>query len=415
MLAKSALLLLRSLLSAFRLALRAVARSKLRAALTVLGILIGVAAVVTVTALGTGARERIANQIEDFGSNSLFVFPQPTQVSGAKQKSTGRLTEADGRAILREATSVGAITGYMETQAQVVAADKNASTTVMGGSRDYLVVRKFTVDKGRMWTDVEERTKAKVVLLGSTVKDNLFPDDDPVGAFVRIGRYPFRVIGVLAKKGPSPFGDDQDDRVMMPAGSYRARVRPMGAGRVDSLLVSATSPDTVERATQQIDAILRQRHHIDELHEPDFRIRTQAEFRAAQEQIYGVLSLLLVSVAAISLFVGGIGVMNIMLVSVTERTREIGIRMAIGAREADILLQFLVEAVVLALIGGIVGTFVGIGGIFGLSKALEWPMTLPIQALTLALGTSAAIGVVFGFLPARRAARLDPIDALRQE
>jgi putative ABC transport system permease protein len=407
--------LFRSLLSALRLALRSVARSKLRAALTVLGILIGVAAVVTVTALGTGARERIGKQIEDFGSNSLFVFPQPTQVSGAKQKGTGRLTEADGKAILRDATSVAAITGYMETQAQVVAAEKNTATVVMGGSRDYLVVRKFSVDKGRMWTETEERVKAKVVLLGATVKENLFPGMDPVGSYVRIGRYPFQVIGVLAKKGPSPFGDDQDDRVMMPAGSYRSRVRPMGAGRVDSLLVSASSPETVDRAVTQIDAILRQRHHIDEFHEPDFRIRTQAEFRETQEQVYGVLSLLLVSVAAISLFVGGIGVMNIMLVSVTERTREIGIRMAIGASEADILTQFLVEAVVLALIGGLAGTVLGIGAIFGISLALEWPMHLPVTALLLALGTSAAIGVVFGFLPARRAARLDPIDALRQE
>jgi putative ABC transport system permease protein len=247
------------------------------------------------------------------------------------------------------------------------------------------------------------------------VVENLFGNQDPIGAVLRIGRHPYRVIGVLAPKGPSPFGEDQDDRVIVPGSTFRARVRPAGFDRVDMLIASASSANTVERAQRQIEQILRQRHRIVDPEPPDFAVRTQDEFKKTQEGIYAVLSVLLLSVAAISLFVGGIGVMNIMLVSVTERTREIGVRMAIGAREGDILLQFLVEAVVLSLLGGLAGTGLAIGGIYAFSKALEWPMRLPGEALLLALGTSLFIGVIFGFLPARRAARLDPIEALRQD
>jgi len=401
--------------SALRLALRAVARAKLRAALTVLGILIGVAAVVLVTALGTGARERIGQQIEDMGSNTLYVFPQATQSSGAKSKALGRLTERDGRAILRDALSVVALAPFSSTQAQVVFGDKNVATTIMGSNLSYFAVRKFEVARGSAWTEADERAKTKAVVLGSRVAENLFGNQDPIGAVIRIGRHPYRVLGVMAPKGPSPFGEDQDDRIVLPSSTFRARVRPSGVDRVDMLIASASSAQTVERAQQQIESILRQRHGVVDPDPPDFGVRTQAEFRQTQEAIYNVLSVLLLSVAAISLFVGGIGVMNIMLVSVTERTREIGIRMAIGAREGDILLQFLTEAIVLSLLGGLAGTLLAVGAIYAFSIALEWPMRLPPEALLLALGTSLAIGIVFGFLPARRAARLDPIEALRQD
>ncbi|MCS6898671.1 MAG: ABC transporter permease [Myxococcales bacterium] len=401
--------------AAVKLALRAVARAKLRASLTVLGILIGVAAVVLVTALGTGARERIAQQIEEMGSNTLYIFPQPTQTSGAKSKGVGRLTEADGRAILREATSVVALAPFSSTQAQVVFGDRNTATTIMGSNLSYFAVRKFTVARGSPWTEADERSKAKVVILGVRVVEHLFGNQDPIGAVVRIGRHPYRVIGVLAPKGPSPFGEDQDDRIILPGSTFRARVRPAGVDRVDMLIASASSAETVGRAQQQIEQILRQRHGIVDPEPADFTVRTQAEFRRTQEGIYAILSTLLLSVAAVSLFVGGIGVMNIMLVSVTERTREIGIRMAIGAREGDILLQFLVEAIVLSLLGGLAGTLLALGAIHGFRKVLDWPMRLPSQALLLALVTSLGIGVVFGFLPARRAARLDPIEALRQD
>jgi putative ABC transport system permease protein len=406
---------IRTMMAALRLAFRAVARSKLRASLTVLGILIGVAAVVLVTALGTGARERIAQQIEDMGSNTLYIFPQPTQTSGAKSKGLGRLTEADGRAILRDAPSVVGLAPFSSTQAQVVFGDRNTATTLMGSNLSYFPVRKFAVARGSAWTEADERSKAKVVILGVRVVEHLFGNQDPIGAVVRIGRHPYRVIGVLAPKGPSPFGEDQDDRILLPGSTFRARIRPAGVDRVDMLIASASSAETVERAQRQIEQILRQRHSIVDPEPADFAIRTQAEFRRTQEGIYMILSALLLSVAAVSLFVGGIGVMNIMLVSVTERTREIGIRMAIGAQEGDILLQFLVEAVVLSLLGGLAGTLLALGAIYGFSKALEWPMRLPSEALLLALATSVSIGVVFGFLPARRAARLDPIEALRQD
>jgi putative ABC transport system permease protein len=403
--------------NALALAFAAIVRGKARAALTVLGILIGVAAVVIVTALGTGVKDRIERQIKSLGSNIIFVFSQPNQSSGARaaRGAAGRLTEADGRAILREASSVAAVVGYLQAQAQVVAGDKNASTMVAGTSRSYLAVRGFTLAAGSNITETDERLKSKVCLLGNTVKENLFGAEDAVGKIVRIGRYPFRVVGVLAVKGQTPNGDDQDDRIVMPAGTFRARILPTAPGRVHVLMASATDEHTVGRATAQIESILRQRHGIDPERDPDFGIRTQAEFLKKQEEILGTLRALLVGIALVALGVGGIGVMNVMLVSVTERTREIGIRMAIGAREADVRFQFLVEAVALCLAGGLVGTLVGLGAIYAFSRALGWSMMLPPAALALALATSFGTGIFFGFWPAQRASRLDPIDALRHE
>jgi putative ABC transport system permease protein len=399
------------------LALVAIARAKVRAALTVLGILIGVAAVVIVTALGTGVKERIRSQIQSLGSNVIYVFPQSNQRSGARgaRGGGGRLTEGDGRAIAREATSVLAVVPFLQTQAQVVAAEKNVSTNVVASSRRYLEVRGFALSTGANFNDADERVKAKVCLLGSTVKENLFGASDAVGQIVRIGRYPFRVVGVLATKGQLPSGEDQDDRVVMPASTFRSRVLPTAPGRVHTLLVSATDPFTVGRASAQIESILRQRHRIAPEDEPDFGIHTQAEFLKTQEQIFDTLQTLLIGIALVSLGVGGIGVMNIMLVSVTERTREIGIRMALGAREGDVRFQFLVEAVTLCILGGLLGTLVGLSAIYALSRALGWSMLLPPEALVVALGTSFGTGIVFGFWPAHRASRLDPIVALRHE
>ena len=406
---------MRTLLAAVRLALRAIARSKLRSALTVLGILIGVAAVVVAVALGTGVRKRVLGEISSLGANTIYIFPQATQSSGARRKDTGRLTEADGAALLKEATSVVAVTPFSSISVHVVAGDRNAATQVMGVTRNYWEVRGFTFAKGQSFTEADEQLKAKVVVLGETARENLFGVEEALGQYVRIGRYPYRVIGVLEKKGQSPFGEDQDDRVIMSIGSFRSRVLPSGPGRVHMLLASASDERTVDRATAQIEEILRQRHGIDPDDEPDFVIRTQAEFRRSQEAIFDVLTALLSSIAAVSLLVGGIGVMNIMLVSVTERTREIGIRMAIGAGEWDILVQFLVEAVTLSLFGGLVGLAVGLGLIRVLIDALGWSMELPLSAVAMAIGTSAGIGIIFGFLPARRAARMDPITALRHE
>ncbi|MGK4002005.1 ABC transporter permease [Sorangium sp. So ce1036] len=406
---------MKGLLAAVRLALRAIVRSKLRAALTVLGILIGVAAVVVVVALGTGVRNQILGELSGLGANSIYIFPQSTQASGLKRRDSARLSEADGAAILEESISVAELSPFSSTSMQIVAGEANVATQVMGVTRSYFSILSYTVDEGEGWTEADEQLKTKVCVIGETVRENLFGAGEAVGQYIRIGKHPFRVIGVLTKKGQSPFGEDQDDRLLMPIGSFRSRVVPSAPGKVQMLIAAATSELTVDRAVAQIEGILRQRHEIAPEDEPDFVIRTQAEFRASQEQILGTLTMLLSSIAAVSLLVGGIGVMNIMLVSVTERTREIGIRMAIGASEDDILVQFLVEAITLSVIGGVMGLGAGLGLIQILAGALGWSMTLPPSAIVVAVGTSAAIGIVFGFFPARRAARLDPIQALRHE
>lgn len=399
------------------LALRAIARNPLRASLTVLGILIGVAAVVTVTALAAGARDSVSSQIQSLGTNAIMIAPQNSNVSGARSLTgTGpRLTEEDARAIVREAVSVRTAAPILRARAQVIAGDKNCSTQIIGSTRAFLEVRNWKVDTGAVWEEHDEQAKAKVVLIGNTVRKRVFPAEDPVGKTVRIGRYAYRVVGVLETKGEAPIGGDQDDIVLMPIGSMRSRVIRTPPGMVGMMLVSATGAETTDNAVRQVDGILRQRHRIPEGREPDFWIRTQKEFQATQAAIYGFLTVLLVGIATISLVVGGIGVMNIMLVSVAERTREIGIRMAIGARERDIRSQFLTEAVVLALTGGLAGTGVGLAAIAALGRALEWPMSLDPVSLALALTASGLTGVIFGFFPARRASKLDPIVALRHE
>jgi putative ABC transport system permease protein len=407
----------RALFGGAVLAMRAIVRNPLRASLTVLGILIAVASVVTVDALGAGGRDHVSKQIDALGSNFVLVFPQSSQASGAHgAQGTGmRLTEDDGRAILRESTSVSAIAPALRAAVQVVFGDRNWSTQAFGTRLAYLQVRSWAVDRGAPWDEHDEATKSKVVLLGTTLSRNLFGTEDPVGRMVRIGRYPYKVLGVLAAKGETPFGADQDDIVLMPSTSFRARVMHTPPGFAGALMASATSSATTDRAVHQIDEILRQRHHISPGADPDFVIRTQKEFAAMKDRISDALSLLLVFVAAVSLLVGGIGIMNIMLVSVTERTREIGIRMAIGARQGDIRTQFLVEAVMLAFLGGVTGVVTGGAAVAALQAVLGWPMSLRPTAVVVGIAVSAATGIAFGFFPARRAARLDPMEALRHE
>ena len=407
--------IVRLFLNAVRLALGAIMRNKLRAGLTVLGIFFGIAAVTAVTAVARAAASKVSGEIDSFASNALYVHPMPTTSSGARGKVTGRLTEADGKAIAREAVSVSGVGLWLSTQAQVVYADKNVSTFTIGTNLEYFPIRKFKIAKGDFWSETDEQFKTKVLIIGETVRRKLFGDEDPIGRTVRIGRSPYRIVGLLEARGSGTFGDDQDDRVLMPIGSFRARVSPTSPGRTDQLIISATNENTVERARRQITEILRQRHRIQEGRESDFEVNTQAEFRKVTDGIATVLSALLLSVAGISLLVGGIGVMNIMLVSVAERTREIGIRMSIGAREGDILSQFLVEAVVLSLIGGMLGIILGIGATVGVGFLINWPMAPSPGTIAVAVLTSAAIGLVFGFLPARRAAKLDPIEALRAD
>jgi putative ABC transport system permease protein len=403
-----------TLFEAVRLAFSAIARNKLRAGLTVLGIFIGITAVVIVTAAATTTTAAVGGEIDSFAANGLFVWSRPVQASGARSRVTGRITEADGRAIAREAVSVANVAPWLQTQGQVVYGDKNWATSLIGTTTTYMPIRRFEIAKGATWTESDELLKTKVCVIGPTVALNLFGTDDPVGRTIRIGRSPYTIVGVMASRGTSPFGDDQDDRVMMPIGSFRARVMHTSPGRADQLIIGATSEQAVGRAKAQIESILRQRHHVEPGRE-DFEVNSQAEMREATEAIMSTLSALLLSVAGVSLLVGGIGVMNIMLVSVAERTREIGIRMSIGARAGDILVQFLVEAIALAMTGGLLGIVVGSGLTLAIGRALSSSMAPSPQALGIAVATSLSIGTFFGFLPAWRAAKLDPIAALRVE
>lgn len=405
----------RLLITAALLAFSALRRNLLRAGLTSLGILIGVAAVTIVVALAEGATEAVSGRIDSLGQNALIVVPEESARSGARDQSLPLLTEDDASAIAREVPEVSAAAPLLAGFAQASWRDANLGVQVMGTTLDFFEVRAWKVESGVLWNSSAEATSEKVCVVGVGVKERLFGLQDPVGQVIRIGRHPFRVLGVLESKGQSPFGQDQDTVVVLPLGTARAKILPTRPGSVNRVLVSARRPEVVEAAQRGITALLRQRHRLAEGVENDFSVRSQEEFRKVQEQILGVLSLLLLSIAAVSLVVGGIGVMNIMLVSVAERTREIGIRMAIGARERDILWQFLAEAVLLSLVGGLAGAGVAALAVAGLARALDWTMAVSPQALGVAMTVSSTVGVTFGFLPARRAAAMDPIQALRRE
>jgi putative ABC transport system permease protein len=406
-------------LSAFMLALRAVRRNKLRATLTVLGILIGVMAVVLVTALGDAARNSVTQKVAGLGSNVIMVFPQAKAASGARgaQGSGVRLTMEDGKAILAESTSVKAWAPLQSTSTTVVAEGENISTGVIGSTRSFFEIRDWEFDQGEAWEDSSEQIKERVCVLGGGAKKSLFGGADAIGQSVRIGRHAYRVVGVLVSKtsGARFGGAEEDDLVIVPFSTFKSHISMSPPNYAGMIFMSAASADVSQRAVDQTTEILRQRHHIQAGQDDDFAVRSQAEFLKMTEQIIGVLTVLLMSVAAVSLVVGGIGVMNIMLVSVAERTREIGIRMAIGAQEGDILTQFLIEAVVLSMLGGFAGVLASFGILTAVRLAFGIEMTLDWNALAVAVGTSTIIGLVFGFFPARRAAKLDPIQALRRE
>ncbi|HVW27659.1 MAG TPA: ABC transporter permease [Polyangiaceae bacterium] len=404
-------------LAAVRVALVALLRSPLRSVLTVLGILVGIAAVVVVTALGEGASGRIGGQIESLGSNVVYVFDVPKARSGAKRArgSAAGLTDADAEAIRRDATAVADVSVFTSSTTQVMTAFANGKTQIVGADLFYFPVRGFELAAGRLWTHAEERSKARVCLIGPSASAKLFGNVDPIGRTLRIGRNPYRVIGTLVPKGQSPFGDDQDDRILMPVGTWRGHVSPTMGNRVHMIMASAKGFERADQAVQEIDAIMRQRHRIREGNVADFVVGSQEQFRATQERVLKVLSLLLLSVAAVALFVGGVGVMNIMLVTVTERRREIGIRMALGAQPRDIQLQFLVEAVTLTALGGALGLALAGSLVAAARYGFGWAMSVGPAAVLLAIGTSLFVGLVFGFLPARRAAHVEPMEALRHE
>jgi putative ABC transport system permease protein len=401
------------ILTSLGIAVRALLGARLRSLLTALGILIGTAAVVVVVALGTGARERISNEISNIGNNLLFIFSQSSARSGARVTRMN-LTQGDARALASEAPAVAAVTVWSTTNIRVHSEFDSHRTGVMGIDDKYFEVRGYSLARGRDFSESEVRSKAKVVIIGKTAQKELFGAEPGLGHYIRIGRHAYRIVGELAEKGRSSF-EDQDDRVLMPIGSWRARIVPSRNDRVQLIMASARSSSHTEQAIAQIESILRQRHNIRENEPDDFMVRSQEGFRKAQDAILDMVTSLLMSVAAIALFVGGIGVMNIMLVSVAERTREIGVRMAIGAKPGDILLQFLCEAALLAIFGGVLGITTAAGVAAVLTATLGWSMKLDSLSILIALGTSLSVGLVFGILPARRAAQLDPIEALRHE
>jgi putative ABC transport system permease protein len=394
--------------------LKSIARNKLRSLLTALGIVIGVACVIVSVAIGAGVAQSVSEMINSLGSNYIMIMPGATTQSGARMfTGQSELTEEDGEAIKRECTAVAYVSPQMRTAGQVVAGELNWSTSIWGVGIDWPNIRAWNIDQGNFFSEGDIRSGAKVVVLGRTVADSLFPAGDAVGSIVRVKNVPFRVTGVLEKKGGSMMGSDQDDMVVVPYTTAMKRL--MGQHRFGMIIVSAVSADQVGDAMDQIDALLRQRHRIPPGGDADFMMRSQEEIAQANQQQVGLMRNLLLGIAIVSLFVGGIGIMNIMLVSVTERTREIGIRMAIGARGRHVLLQFLFEAVTLSILGGLIGVLVGIGVAKAIGKFAQWPIVVSPNAIVISFAVAATVGIFFGFYPARKAARLDPIDALRYE
>ncbi|MBI5608442.1 MAG: ABC transporter permease [Deltaproteobacteria bacterium] len=404
-------------LTLLRLSLRVLARNKARGLLTVLGIVIGVAAVIAMVALGTGAQQNIAQQIASLGSNLIVLMPSSTNIGGVRGGggSMTTLTVDDVEAVKRDVSLVADIAPTNRTNAQVVAGDANWSTSVTGTTPSYYRIRDWPPAAGSVHTELDEAARNKVCVIGQTVATQLFGTDDPVGQTIRIRRMPFRVLGVLSPKGQSPMGGDQDDIVLIPFQTFRQRISGSQKDNVQFTYASTAQSDDTPFAVEEIRAVIRQRHKLREDQDDDVAVRNLQDMANASREVADSMTLLLGSIAGVSLLVGGIGIMNTMLVSVTERTREIGIRMAVGAKAADILVQFLVEAVVLALIGGAIGVFLGWLAAKLLSDTTGWTTVFDPKAAALAVLVSAGVGVFFGFWPARRAAKLDPIEALRYE
>ena len=398
-----------------KVAFRALSRNKLRSLLTALGIIIGVACVVAVVGIGEGARMQAENQLKSLGTNFLMVIPGSVTSSGARAGfgASSKLSEDDVDAVRREVSTVSYVSASIRTVAQVIYGNQNWSTSVQGAQIDWPLVRSWNLDSGQFFTEQDDHAAAKVCVLGQTVVTTLFGDEDPLGKTIRIKNIPFRVTGVLEAKGGSTQGQDQDDLVVAPYETVRKKL--MGTTAVGQILVSAASDELVTRAQEDITALLRQRHRIGKSTDDDFIIRSQTEMIQQAEAQSRTMSALLWSIAGVSLLVGGIGIMNIMLVSVTERTREIGVRMAIGAKGRDIQAQFLVEAVALAVTGGAVGVAGGLGIERLVARLAGWPIAIQPQAIAMAVVFSALVGVGFGFYPALKASRLDPIEALRYE
>jgi putative ABC transport system permease protein len=400
-----------------RIAARAIRRNKIRSMLTMLGVIIGVASVIAMIALGSGARASIDQQIQSQGTNVVYVSAGsfgrgPGAVRGGAGSVTS-LTLEDAQAIAQQVPTVQRMSPMVRGRVQVIAGNQNWNTSIEGGNEDYLEIRNWPLTSGANFTPRDVLVAEKVCLLGATVVANLYPDQDPVGQVIRVKNLPFRIVGVLAPKGQGQFGQDQDDLILAPYTTVQKKV--LGIPSIQQALVSAVSADAVEDTATEITRLMRERHRIANPEEDDFSVRTVEEMAATRVEMARTMTMLLMSVASVSLLVGGIGIMNIMLVSVTERTREIGLRMAVGARTRDILRQFLAEAVGLSVVGGAVGVIVGVLASQGLTRFLAWPTAITTASILIAFAFSGAVGVFFGYYPARKAANLDPIEALRYE
>lgn len=399
----------------FKVAGQSIVKNKMRTMLTMLGIVIGVGAVIIMVAVGNGAQSQIESQIKGLGTNMIVITPGSSAQGGASQGAGtfNRLTVEDADKIKAEAMNVTDVSPVVMTRTQIIGGVGNWRASVNGVSTDYLRIRDWEVSDGALFSDEDVRSKRKVVVLGKTVADNLFPDGGAVGASVQVSRSPFTVVGVLMPKGQTASGSDQDDVVLVPYTTAQDRLS--GRSFLGQILASTSSPQGIPAAIQELTLIMRESHGLGRNEPDDFTVRDQTAIAAAATSTTSVMTGLLAAIASISLIVGGIGIMNIMLVSVTERTREIGIRMAIGARGSDVLMQFLVESVVMSVLGGILGLAVGIGGASLVGRLTGWAIATPASAVFVAVGFSAAVGVFFGYYPARKAAGMNPIQALRYE
>ncbi|HKS10146.1 MAG TPA: ABC transporter permease [Pyrinomonadaceae bacterium] len=406
-----------TLLMIIRVAFRALVRNKMRAALTMLGIIIGVSAVIAMVSIGQGASASVQAQIESIGTNLLFVSAGAQNVGGVRSgtgdSGTNTLTVEDLEAIKREVPSVSMVTPAINARSQLVAGNMNWNTSVQGVSEQYPDIRKWQVQSGSFFTDTDVRTAARVIVIGQTIADNMFPGMDAVGQTLRVSNLPFRVVGVMVRKGQDQGGRDQDDTAFAPYTTVQKKV--LGNTRVQIAYVSAITEDATYTAQSQISDLLRQRHKLTSNEPDDFTVRNMTDVAEAANETSKTMTILLACIAGVSLLVGGIGIMNIMLVSVTERTREIGIRMAIGARSSAVRSQFLIESIVLSLTGGTVGILLGIGLSLAIPAMLGWPTLVSMMAIVGSVLFSVAVGVFFGYYPARKAASLDPIEALRYE
>ena len=398
-----------------RIATDALMRNKMRSLLTMLGIIIGVGAVIAMVAIGQGAQASVDAQISSLGSNVLLLFPGTVQNSGVRSGAqTGTtLTEDDGNAIREQCPAVAYISPQLRTGAQIVYGDLNWGTSVWGGTPDYFSIRDWHINQGEVFSDADMRGATKVAILGQTIVDQLFENTNPIGQTIRIRNIPFKVVGTMLPKGQNMMGQDQDDIVIVPSTTLQKRL--IGNTRSWGYIISAASKARIPEAQQQITDVLRLRHKLGAADDNDFTIRTQTEIAEASSATSRIMTTLLGSIASVSLIVGGIGIMNIMLVSVTERTREIGIRISIGARRRDILTQFLMESIVMSLAGGLIGIVLGVSSSNLISRFAGWPTFISQNSIMLSVFFSMAVGVFFGYYPARKAASLNPIEALRYE